>query len=62
MIGRSLFGAFFQRLQGRMVCRNVYDQVVWIKSKDDKFIVKSLYEALEPKRQGDFPTNVIWNS
>ena len=59
MIGRSLFGAFFQRLQGRMVCRNVYDQVVWIKSKDDKFIVKSLYEALEPKRQGDFPANVI---
>lgn len=62
MIGRSLFGAFFQRLQGRMVCRNVYDQVVCTKSKDDKFIVKSLYKALEPKRQGDFPTNVIWNS
>ena len=31
------------------------DQVVWTKSKDDKFFVKSLYNALELKRQGDFP-------
>ena len=38
------------------------DQVVWTKSKDDSFSVKSLYKALEPERQGDFPARVIWNS
>ena len=38
------------------------DQVVWTKSKDGRFFVKSLYKALEMERQGDFPARVIWNS
>ena len=36
--------------------------MVWTKSKDGKFAVKSLYKALELESQGKFPTNVIWNS
>ena len=38
------------------------DQVVWTKSKDGRFFVKSLYKALEMERQGDFSARVIWNS
>ena len=49
---------FFQRLQGNRVCREVDDHVVWTKSKDVKFSVKSFYKALELERQGDFPTKV----
>ncbi|RVW34516.1 hypothetical protein CK203_115335 [Vitis vinifera] len=54
---------FLLRLQGRRVCSDVEDQVVWTKAKDGIFfLVKSLYKALEPKRLGDFPSRVIWNS
>ena len=53
---------FLLRLQGRRVCSDVEDQVVWTKAKDRRFSVKSLYKALEPKRLGDFPSRVIWNS
>ena len=53
---------FLLRLQGRRVFNDVEDQVVWTKSKDGRFSVKSLYKALEPERQGDFPARVIWNS
>ena len=53
---------FFQRLQGRRMCRDVDYQVVWTKSKDSKFTVKSLYKALEPEKQSDFLAIVIWNS
>lgn len=52
---------FFQRFQRRRVCSGVEDHVVWTKSKDEIFIVKSLYKALELKRQGDFSIRVIWN-
>ena len=38
------------------------DQVVWTRSKVSRFSVKSLYKALEPERQWDFPARVIWNS
>ncbi|RVW83840.1 hypothetical protein CK203_041829 [Vitis vinifera] len=45
---------FFLRLQGKRVCSDVEDQVVWTKSKDGRFSIKSLYKALESERQGDF--------
>ena len=38
---------FLLRLQGRRVYSDVEDQIVWTKSKDGKFYVKSLYKALE---------------
>ena len=38
------------------------DQVVWTKSKDGRFSVKSLHKALELERQGDFPARVIGDS
>ena len=50
------------RLQGRRVCSDVEDQVVWTTSQDGRFFVKSFYKALELERQGDFPARVIWNS
>ena len=53
---------FLLRLQGMRVYSDVEDQVVWTKSKDGRFSVKSLYKALEPERQRDFPARVIWNS
>ena len=34
------------RLQGRRVCSDVEDQVVWTKAKDGRFSVKPLYKAL----------------
>ena len=55
-------GCLLLRLQGRRVYSDVEDRVVWTKSKDGRFSVKSLYKALEPERQGDFPARVIWNS
>ena len=55
-------GCLLLRLQGRRVYSDVEDQVVWTKSKDGRFSVKSLYKVLEPESQGDFPTRVIWNS
>ena len=53
---------FLLRLQGRRVCSDVEDQVVWTKAKDRRFSIKSLYKALESERLGDFPSRVIWNS
>ena len=50
---------FLLRLQGWRVYSDVEDRVVWTKSKDGRFSVKSLYKALESKRQGDFPARVI---
>ena len=38
---------FLLRLQGRRVYSDVEDQIVWTKSKDGRFSVKSLYKALE---------------
>ena len=53
---------FLLRLQGRRVCSDVEDQVIWTKAKDGRFSVKSLYKTLDPERLGDFPARVIWNS
>lgn len=36
-------------------------KVLWTVPKDETFSVKTLYKALEPRRQGVFPTSVIWN-
>ena len=53
---------FLLRLQGWRVCRDEEDKLVWTRAKNGKFSVKVLYKELEPGRQMDFPTSVIWNS
>ena len=37
------------------------DIVVWIDLRNDTFLVKSLYVALEPMSSIPFPTGVNWN-
>ena len=37
------------------------DEVLWAESKYETFFVKTLYKVLEPRRQGVFPTSVVWN-
>ncbi|RVW32631.1 putative methyltransferase PMT13 [Vitis vinifera] len=61
-MGKKRKGGAPMKLQGRRMCRDVDYQVVWTKSKDSKFTVKSLYKALEPEKQSDFLATVIWNS
>lgn len=53
---------FLWRLQWRRVYRDKDDKVLWTESKDETFFVKTLYKALESRRQDVFPTSVIWNS
>ena len=38
------------------------DWVRWLDSKDENFLVKSLYKALELDSMGCFPMKIIWNS
>ena len=45
----------------KIVCRDVEDRVFWTETKSDKFIVKSLYDALELGSYVSFPTSSIWN-
>ncbi|KAL6346937.1 hypothetical protein AAG906_003054 [Vitis piasezkii] len=49
---------FLLRLQERRAYSDVEDQVVWTKSKDGRFSVKSLYKALE--LYGAFKEGAIW--
>ena len=53
---------FLLRLQGWRVCKDEEDKLVWIGAKNIKFSVIALYKELEPRRQVDFATSVIWNS
>lgn len=51
---------FILSLQGRV--RKEEDKVIWIGSKNGKFLTKALYSALKSKSTMPFPTSVIWNS
>ena len=53
---------FLVCLQGQRTCRDVEDTLLWSVSKSDKFIVKTLYNVLEPNIGGYFPINDIWLS
>ena len=47
------------------VCRDVEDLLFWLVTKRSKFIVKSLYNVLEPNPGGSFdsfPIGGIWIS
>ena len=35
--------------------------ILWKETKDEKFSVKSLYSALEPRSAVPFPRNIIWS-
>ena len=50
------------RLCGEGVLLDKEDRVRWLESKDDNFLVKSLYKVLEPDSSVCFPLKIIWNS
>ena len=52
-------GTFLACLHGKRVCRDVTTTMLWTVRKSDKFIVKSLYNALEPNNFGSFPMRGI---
>ena len=53
--------SFLVRLNGKRVCGDVENMVFWNKTKSGKFLVKSLYYALEPGSSSSFPSSCIWN-
>ena len=52
---------FLERIHGKKVLGDVEDMVFWIKTKSGKFLVKSLYFALEAGCPFLFPSTCIWN-
>ena len=53
---------FLLGLDGKSVQRDVEDKLLWIETKCGKFLVKSLYKALEFGPSASFPLNIIWKS
>ena len=51
---------FLSCLDGMRVNRDEEDRVRWIETKNGKFIVKSLYMALESRTLISFPWSNIW--
>ena len=51
---------FLLTLQGKRIVINMEDRVLWKETKDEKFFVKSLYSALEPRSAVSFPNSIIW--
>ena len=43
------------------MCGDVEDTVLWTETKSGKFLVKSLYNALELGNSSSFPSRSIWN-
>ena len=52
---------FLERLHGERVFEDVEDMVSWTETKSGKFLVKSLYFALEAGCPSLFPSSYIWN-
>ena len=50
------------RLCGEGVLLDKEDRVRWLESKDDNFLVKSLYKVLDSNSSVCFPMKIIWNS
>ena len=42
-----MVGSFLARLCGKRVCEDGEGLVLWAKTKNDKFLIKSLYNTLE---------------
>ena len=53
--------SFLGRLHEKRVCGDVEDMVFWTETKSGKFLVKSLYYALESGKPSLFPSSCIWN-
>ena len=47
-------------IQGKRVTAELEDKVVWKKTKNGIFTIKSLYSAVEPGNTVRFPRNIIW--
>ena len=52
----------FLRLQGKTVDSVGEDTIVWMNLYNNKFFVKYLYVALEPRDLVSFPKQIVWNS
>ena len=52
---------FLLCLNGKRLIVDEEDRVRWVESKDDNFLVKSLYKALELDSTRCFPMKIIWN-
>ena len=52
---------FLEHLHGKRVLGDVEDMVSWTETKSGKFLVKSLYFALEAGCPSLFPSSYIWN-
>ena len=48
-------------IPGKRVSADLEDRVLWKKTKDGKFYVKSLYGALELGNIVMFPRRIIWS-
>lgn len=53
---------FLLRLHGKRVHGDEEDKVLWKETKSCKFIIKSLYNALELGISVSFLMKIIWNS
>ena len=47
-------------IQGKRVTAELEEKVVWKKTKNGIFTIKSLYSAVEPGNTVRFPRNIIW--
>ena len=54
--------SFFSTIQDKKVYLKEKDRLVWKRSKDGCFSVKSFYGVSEGLRVGSFPRKMIWNS
>ena len=52
---------FLVTLQRKRVITDLEDRVLWKKTKDGKFSIKSLYGALELRIVVPFPRSIIWS-
>ena len=48
-------------IQGKRLDTNLEDKVLWKKTKDENFFVKSLYTALNCRSAVPFPKSIIWS-
>ena len=53
---------FLLKIQGKGLISDLEDRVLWKKTKDGKFSVKSLYSALELRYAVPFLRSIIWSS
>ena len=54
--------ALFGRLHNYSIVLGTFDVMVWLKTKDGDFSIRSFYSSLASRRVEPFPHNTMWNS